>query len=390
MVLDGDVDKDVRVLNEISFLRKHNIEVFVLTPGSPAVPVPGQQGFTQVKTGLSATSKNRLLGTANSLPLFKRYWTRQIILFIQAQQIDLLHAHDLYMGEPAIAAGKALNIPVVIDLHENFPAAVLTYAWVKKFPQRLLAFPEKWKKKEQSILEGAAGLIVLSDVYKAQLCEEYPALIPDKVVVYPNVPDVAQMLAYPVVPVGYKKKKFTLLYFGMIGERRGLHTASEALKILSARGLDCELVVIGKVHQAEVAYFNEKVSGPGVIHIPWIDISELRSYTAQCDVCISPILKNDQHNSGVANKIFQYMLYEKPLLVSDCTPQKAIVDSHACGMVHESENAADFAGKVEWMLKHPEEINLMGKRGKEAVLATYNLDSMGKNILELYHRILKI
>jgi glycosyltransferase involved in cell wall biosynthesis len=143
------------------------------------------------------------------------------------------------------------------------------------------------------------------------------------------------------------------------------------------------------VDRKETGYFENEVLNGQVVHIPWIDISELRSYVAYADVCISPLIKNAQHESGVANKVYQYMLYEKPLLVSDCAPQKAIVDTFSCGLSHASEDPLDFAAKLEYLIQNTEERQLMGQRGKEAVLETYNTEIMGGHILKLYMQIIK-
>lgn len=388
MVLTAAVEEDLRVRNEIRYIRSAGHEVAVLVPGTGSVRTH-EEGFQIVPSGIRPKESDLLFGTANVFPFYRLRWSRAVKAFIRAHGVELLHAHDLFTGGFSAEAAKSAGIPCIADLHENFPAAVKSYAWVKKFPQSLFAHPEKWKTKEKAILEGTDGLILLSESYAEELYSEYPSLREKPVAVYPNVPDTDLLLSYPIREVPFRKSGFCLLYFGAVGKRRGLHTAAEAVRKLKARGKDCTLLVIGHVHKNEQAWFEKEVCGPGVTHIPWTDISLLRSWLQVCDVCISPLVKNAQHDSGVANKIFQYMLYEKPILVSNCTPQQALAEGCACGLSHRSEDPDDFAEKVEAMMADPEALRKMGENGKRAVTERYNLATAGRAITELYETVRK-
>ncbi|HPS63676.1 MAG TPA: hypothetical protein PLK82_11485, partial [Bacteroidales bacterium] len=58
------------------------------------------------------------------------------------------------------------------------------------------------------------------------------------------------------------------------------------------------------------------------------------SYICAADAGLSPILKSEQHDTTVANKMFQYSLFGKPILVSDCEPQVRIIRADKSGLVH--------------------------------------------------------
>lgn len=391
MVLHGNVQTDIRVQNEINFLVSKGYNVFVLTPDfGISERLSPDATYTIVEVALKGKLKDIIFGMLNFIPIFTRYWTRAIIRFAQSNDIDLLHAHDLYMGEPTIAAAKKLRLPAVVGLHENYPAAVLGYEWAKHPLKRWLARPHSWQRKEGPILRGADGIIVLSDSYKDDLISRYPFLENKPIATYPNVPDVSSMMSFDHKPADTEVDGFCMLYFGLISRRRGLHVAAKAAEILHDKGIVCTLLAIGQVDKKETGYFENEVLNEHVVHIPWINLSELRSYVANADVCISPLIKNAQHESGVANKVYQYMLYEKPLLVSNCAPQKAIVDDFECGLSHESEDPIDFAKQLEYLIQNPKERRRMAQRGKAAVLETYNTAVMGENITKLYDEVRKI
>jgi glycosyltransferase involved in cell wall biosynthesis len=46
------------------------------------------------------------------------------------------------------------------------------------------------------------------------------------------------------------------------------------------------------------------------------------------------------------NKVYDYMAFRKPVLVSDCRPMKRLVETHRCGLVFRSQDAEDLVEKV--------------------------------------------
>jgi glycosyltransferase involved in cell wall biosynthesis len=325
----------------------------------------------------------------NILPFYEILWIKKVRGFVKKVNPQYLHTHDLYMSRIAYKGGNG-QLPIILDLHENFPAAILSYKWSSKFPHRLLSRPLTWKEKEREYLSYASKIIVLSNSFKATLLNRYSALNFDNLFVYPNVPDVKQMLSFQINPdVFPKKDRFVLFYFGGISERRGIFTCFEAIKILANKIPSIHLLLIGPIDGHEQTAFDLYLNNPiiknRVTHYNWKDISEFPSYTSASDICLSPIFKNEQHESGVANKVFQYMLFGKPLIVSDCAPQIEVVERTACGAIFKSDDAYDLADKITFLYKNPEICKEMGERGNLAVIDMYNLEVCGKQLEALYN-----
>ena len=192
----------------------------------------------------------------------------------------------------------------------------------------------------------------------------------------------------PAVYIFPQQHRFVLFYFGGISERRGIYTCFEAIKILYNDIPSIHLLLIGPVDGHEQSTFNKFMDDPilkeRITHYQWKDISEFPSYTTASNICLSPIFRNEQHESGVANKVFQYMLFGKPLIVSDCAPQVEIVETENCGLVFKSNDALDLAAKIEFLYNHPQESIGMGMNGKKAVVEKYNLEKCGEKLKELY------
>ena len=78
------------------------------------------------------------------------------------------------------------------------------------------------------------------------------------------------------------------------------------------------------------------------------------------------------------------MLFERPVLVSDCTPQLELVEETGCGVVFKNQDPEDFIKKVLYLYNHPEECKQMGEKGKKAILEKYNMTTAGKELDKLY------
>lgn len=390
-ILDGNFRNDSRVINEARILESKGNQVYVLNPRNPGTSHIDlfSSNITILHLPFSKKIVNYLFAIENLIPLYDYIWSTGIIKLVRDNKIESLHLHDLYLARAGRMAARKLNIPIVLDLHENYPAAVMQYKWATRFPARLIVRPGRWKVKEKKYLSYASSIIVLSNSFKNDLLIKYNFLKPGAIFIYPNVPDIHQFDSFKIdSSVFPKENRFILCYFGVISERRGIRTAIEALKKLINESPQLHLLLIGPIDKAERECFEALFSEPEIkehiTHYPWKDISELPSFLACSDICLSPLVRNPQHDSGVANKIFQYMLFKKPLLVSDCIPQKEIIEDVKCGRFYINCNSDDMASVIKEMMDSPDELIQMGERGNLAVQSVYNTAVQGINILRAH------
>jgi glycosyltransferase involved in cell wall biosynthesis len=390
MILDNEYLTDTRVSNEARHLVQHGHEVYVLCINFDSRPhFETVEGVNIVRFNMKRSRKNKLAGIVNTFPLYDRIWTKEIKKLIAGYRVEALHAHDLYMAKATHDANMGFNLPVTLDLHENYPAAVKGYTWANSFPRKLLVKPDDWKKKEHRYLSYADHIVVLSEAFRQTLCGEYPDLAVKKFAVYPNVPDVDWFLSLPADrSILDHKTGFVLFYFGVIGIRRGMVTCFEALKQLIPNIPEIRLMLMGPVDKADQTLFNHSLNDPvikdHVIYHRWKDVKELPSYVLASDVCLAPYINSPQHDSGIANKVFQYMLFERPVLLCNSMPHQMLVNETHCGYVFKDTDASDFANVVLKMYHDPGMCREMGRNGKKAVLGKYNLETAGKELDGLY------
>ena len=390
-VLDGDFINDTRVTNEASVLADAGHILYVLNiyrKSEKPVREP-RDNVHCINTSFSKKKSNVFFAFENLVPFYDYFWEKEIFNLVEEHNIEAIHAHDLYMARPAGIAAKKAGIPLILDLHENYPSAVLHYRWANRFPKNIIARPHKWKQKEQEYLQYADRIIVLSNEYRQDLLNEYRWIEDHSVYIYPNVPDFEKLSSFSI-----NKEIFTvsgrkvLLYFGVISRRRGIHTTAEALAKLIKDDPEIHLLLIGPVDKDEKddfeLLFTDTHVKDHITHYPWKDISLLPSYIHCSTICLSPLIKNAQHESGVANKVFQYMMFGKPILVSDCRPQVELVTTTSCGIVFRNGDADDMALQLKKLLADPDMCRSMGENGKQAIINKYNTRIQGQAIINVY------
>lgn len=388
MIVDNDFNEDIRVRNEAFALANAGFKIKILC--CTKKKQNPHENIQIIPVNIPEFIKRRFRPLVNSFPLYFWIWRFKINSFLKNYNIRILHIHDLYMAVPSLKSKLATNTHLVLDLHENFPAAILNYKWANSF-FRFLIQPEKWLIKEKQLLENVDLIIALSEFYKEQLLSKYN-LSAANILVYPNVPDTKQLLNYPQNEnLPYNVDAFTILYFGVIAERRGLDIIINSIPLLKSQIPNFVFLLIGPVDNADKESFNKQIHSEELKkHITYVGFQEIKlfpSWINKCDVCISPIRKNDQHDIGVANKVFQYMLFGKPIVVSDSLSQKLLVDAENCGLVFQHDSAEDFANKLFILYKKPELRNQLGENGKSAVLRKYNLSSCSEVLINCYKKI---
>jgi glycosyltransferase involved in cell wall biosynthesis len=390
IVVDNELNGDIRVLREIGILKEQGIEIFVLCFGffkTYKEPI-SQTQITRIN--IPRKIRDILFFILNTIPAYEWLWTSNIKKFINDNNLELLHVHDLYMARAAHKGIQNSNkkIPMILDLHENYPFTITTYNWTKGFLRRPISRPDVWKKKEREYMSYADRIIVLSEDFRDTLLELYPEMESETFVVLPNVPDLSQpeYNNKGVVMSPFKQGFPIIFYYGVIAERRGIFDALDVFISLVKEDQHVNFLLIGPVDKKDKTLFSEITSSDllagRIHHIPWIESKEFPAYLGICDICIAPFHKNPQHESGVANKIYEYMLGGKPLIVSDCLPQQKLVEKNNCGLVF--RNMTEFRDAIIKLINDRELRSTLGKNGMDAILREHNMAKVKENLISLY------
>jgi len=390
MILDAPFPPDPRVENEAVSLVNAGHEVFLFCLKYANEKASETINGIQVKRYSSNKLEYKLSALAYTIPLYSFLMKSKIHRFIKETKIDALHIHDIRIADAVFNANKKFNVPVVLDLHDNMPEVMKLYPHLQKFPGKHIISPLKWKKKEREFIEKANKVIAVSPEFLENLEERIPTS-KDKLVLVPNTIRESFYTDYQLEETITNRYKddFVILYLGDTHLRRGLQTAIESICYLKGIIPNIRLVIVGR-NTTDVILKQQVVNlklEDFVDFEGWQNVSLFQSYILSSDICISPLHRNLQHDVAYANKIFQYMSLAKPLLVSDATAQKKLVEKNYTGLIHKERDVSDFSDKILRLYKNETLRNELGQNGKQFIENEFSWEQTSKKLLHLYDNL---
>jgi len=389
MILDKVFPPDPRVENEAISLIDAGHEVFLFCLTYKENQFESELiNKIQVKRYRSNKLEYKLSALAYTLPFYTNLMAKKIAIFINENAIEVLHIHDIRIAGAVFQINNKIKLPIVLDLHDNMPEIMKLYPHLLKFPGKYLISPKKWKHKEETFINKATKIITVSEEFKSEV-QKRTNLDDSKIVVVPNTVRKSFYEDYNIDHSIIKKYKdsFVILYLGDTGLRRGLQTAIEATELLKDKISNFKLVIIGsnstdRILKDQVADLKLEAY---VDFQGWQNVSLFPSYILASSVCISPLHRNIQHDVAYANKLFQYMSFGKPVLVSNATAQKNLIEKVGSGLIHEERNATDFAQKV-LELHADENLSMrLGINGKQFIENEFCWEKTSEKLIELYN-----
>lgn len=390
MVLDKTFPPDPRVENEALALIRQGHEVFLFCLSYGNQLYDENYNGIQVKRYRSNQLIYKLSALSYTVPFYRYALQHKIKHFIKINHIEALHIHDITIAETVFKANSDKNLPIVLDLHDNLPEIMKCYPHLQKFPGKYLISPKKWKQKEGEFIQKATKIITVSQEFIDEIQNRLP-IPPRKIVLVPNT--VRQSFYKDAVLddtiLNRYHAHFVILYVGDTALRRGLPTAIAAMPKLKKQISNLKLVIVGKnttdnvlKEQVKLLNLEDVVDFHG-----WQNVQLFPSYIKASAICISPLDRNIQHDVAYANKLFQYMSFGKPLLVSNAKAQKNLIEGTQSGLVHLEKNADDFADKVLQLYQNKDLSKKLGINGKRFVEEEFCWEKVSGNLIKLYDEL---
>ncbi|MEP1151497.1 MAG: glycosyltransferase family 4 protein [Balneola sp.] len=390
MLLDHNYPTDQRVENEARSLVKAGFKVTVLSIGADERPIEEEfEGSKIIRVKMPIWLRQKLRGAVGFLNIYSFIIAHYAFKVYKKYPYHAVHAHDLYLGKAGLILKEKLNIPLVLDLHENYVEALSQYAWSSRFPGNLLISEKKWRKLERLWLEKSDMIVTVISEMKAKYIKE--GISENKLIVTPNTPDINSFRSYDLkdkIRSKFKGKQ-VLLYSGGFDLHRGLSVAVDAMKFVKEKYPDSLLVLVGDGRNRAELEAQVKNSGLSdhVIFEGWQDQENIRSYVSRADIGLIPHVRSVQTDASIPHKLGYYMSEELPVITSNCTSLERMLTEHDAGRVFESGNAEDLAKQIIYLLSHKKEAKKYGSNGKLAAENDFNWDATVQPLLDYYKSI---
>jgi len=387
MILENTFPPDVRVEKEIKSLVEVGNEI-VVACSSPASldEVVKWNGATIIRKNMPRLIYKSSVGCLR-FPFYFNFWREYLKNVFKRYKFDAIHLHDLPLAKIAKEFSVKYQIPFVMDLHENRPEIMKHYHHVRTFPGNIIISIKHWQKYQGKYAKIADKLILVTCEAKNDYLSKFN-LDSQKIAVIPNFVDLDNLNTIPFdnVILNKYKEKYVVIYFGDTGLRRGTATIIQAANLLKEHTC-IHFLIIGK--SREDGYLKRKINEFDLLNIEltgWVPFNKAVSYIKASKIGLCPFLRNIHHDTTYSNKMFQYMAYGKPLIVSDCTSQKNLIEKEECGLVFKAGNADDLAAKILIMKQNPKYKEL-SDNVSNAIINKYNWQNASEQLIALYQEL---
>jgi glycosyltransferase involved in cell wall biosynthesis len=260
-------------------------------------------------------------------------WYKELEKIIINKDIDILHVHDIPSIRVSLALAKKHKLPVLLDMHENWPAAMIAHSGYKGIKGIAIDSLRKiYERVEKKACKHSDKIIVVVEENKTRLLRL--GVPEDKVITIMNSVDSEHYdknhnNQIKPLPKGYK-----ILYSGTFGKHRGLELAIQSMpKILEKKQAHLVLVGDGPNTNELKALVKELKIENNVHFIGFVPYEHIPTYIKACDVCLVLHRINAHTDHTVPHKLFEYMYMNKPIIVTKAKPLERIIKETDCGKV---------------------------------------------------------
>lgn len=398
MLLEKKFPPDIRVEKEAKALKDAGNQIYILSLNENGnSTVEDLDGITILRISPPRAILSRVFRFAR-FNLFHQnsFWKKELEKIVNEYGIEALHVHDLPLVKTALSISKKYHIPIIADLHENYPEGLR--AWRQKdlkLTQKFLNLLSPiflWKRTEKSVLHEVDEIVTVVDEARDHYVTDCN-ISSNKITVVMNTEDIDifdNILKDESIINNYNGE-FVISYIGGFGPHRGIETAIKAMPHILSKISQAKLLLIGKGspdYDRELQKLCKELNvHENVIFTGWVNFNLVPSYIAASDICLVPHNCSDHINTTIPHKLFQYMTVEKPVIVTDCKPLKRIVEECHSGLVIPSGSYDKLAESLINVFHDKNLLKELGLNGRKCVEQKYNWQKESKLLINLYKRL---
>jgi len=305
------------------------------------------------------------------------FWINFIRKKLKKFSPDLVIIRDIYLVLAAKIAINKFDIPIIIDMAECLPGeAKLKKRNFWDYIRRNHFYLSNLEKNALNISDKT--FVVTQEQVKRLSNWE------NKIEIVSNYFDKQTQPYFKEVTKNLPPYSF--VFNGKPNNLRGLEDMIYAAKLIKDWNLPINFYIVGgSKDKITMDKLREKINDLSLENYVkmtgWVTPEEMYSYMRGATFGLIPHKNCFAVNHTMPNKIFEFMLFGKPLIVSNATPLKRIVTKHDIGYVYESGDYKALANIIRKIYNENIADNINNDKIKKIAHESYNWRNIENKIL---------
>ena len=291
------------------------------------------------------------------------------------KKTDVIHCHDVDTLTPGFLTKLAkLGTPrLVYDMHD-LPEAFLRFFPLTRYTQAVFL---------ASARRLASAIIVVNDRFVPYLGGL--GFDETKLVVVMNSPSMEMGRGAKARGAKARGDLFNVLYYGWLGEERGVKLLIEAVQ-----GLEKVTLSLAGRGELEGMVRGAAARNPSIKFLGWLNVKDLERAISEADL-IPSLYEPRTKNALLATpgKLLTAMSLSVPSLVPKGTYQAEIVEKYRCGMVVDWSDVEDVRRAVTRLATDTGFYNGLAGSSYAAFQSTFSWEVMRNRLVGMYSRLLR-
>jgi glycosyltransferase involved in cell wall biosynthesis len=384
MLLESEFPPDVRVENEMLALVEAGHEVHLACSTRKGLPLSDKSGDSVIhRKNISSFIYKSSVGCLK-FPFYFNFWRKFVSGLCEKEAYDVIHIHDLPLSKIGVEVKHKYHTRLVIDLHENWPALLKTAPHTQTMLGRFLSSNRQWVEYEKKMLPEADKVITIIEEARDRV--KAIGVDPKKICMVSNTINFKDL---SILPGSTDDDFFTLFYGGAINRHRGLQIVLEAIKLCASKNLKIRLWIVGDgSYRKELERISKEYNIDSLVTF-WGQkpFREMLGLLAESDAALIPHLRTDNNDASSPNKLYQYMYLNKPIISSDCTSLKRIINETNTGFIYQNDSPEELFLLLEKLYGNRKLLKDLNGNGSKAVIEKYNWNIDKERLIQAYHEL---